>query len=208
MILSFLKKNKEVAMAESKITVDDINRVNEALKTGGTLNKLEKTEVFCFLSRKAFKSNALKLGYEYKDNTFVLNENIQTEHRSASSVKISNPKTKRSEEKLIETKPNKDELSETKQTKANDTEDILIRFSEFDDRLKTIEHILSNSNLAKSDFILNPEVLEGDVINRSMKASKTILEAFDKLCEKKHLAAYTKQALLGQALLEFIEKYK
>lgn len=164
------------------ISTHDIEKVNELLEKGGSLNKLDKNGLLgC--SRRAFCNNARKLGYIFNkaENKFISNE---------SDIKLRSSKS-------VEIKDNEDKH------RANQS----LSLKALDERLKILEDLIVSHNDTKvtPDLKLDNSVHE-DITARGIKASKHILNEFDSLCKK--YPQYNKQALFGQALLEFIEKYK
>ena len=178
MLSIFNKKGVIKKMGNSKITIEDIEFVNTKLSEGASLNSLDKDRTLK-MSRKAFKNNALKLSYIYDAelNKFIKDENI-----------VSNTTVTRSNKQV-----------------ANNKED---KIKELENRIKALEDIvlLNNTNVTFNDFELDSRVLNNDIITRSIKVSKTAINAFNNVAENK-LNMYSKQLLISQALLEFAEKY-
>lgn len=181
MLLKFKKRGYK-EMGNSKITIEDIEFVNMKLSEGASLNSLDKDRTLK-MSRKAFKNNALKLSYIYDAelNKFIKDENI-----------VSNTTVTRS----------------NKQVAIKKTDNKEDKIKELENRIKALEDIvlLNNINVTFNDFELDSRVLNNDIITRSIKVSKTAINAFNNVAENK-LNMYSKQLLMSQALLEFAEKY-
>lgn len=182
MLSIFNKKGVIKKMGNSKITIEDIEFVNTKLSEGASLNSLDKDRTLK-MSRKAFKNNALKLSYIYDAelNKFIKDENI-----------VSNTTVTRS----------------NKQVAIKKTDNKEDKIKELENRIKALEDIvlLNNTNVTFNDFELDSRVLNNDIITRSIKVSKTAINAFNNVAENK-LNMYSKQLLISQALLEFAEKY-
>lgn len=163
-----------------KINIDDIKEVNRKLKEGESLNSLDKNGTLK-MSRKAFKNNALKLGYFYNRelNLFICDKNVTPVTQIKSKEKT----------------PNADEKDKA-------IEDIL-------ERLKILEEKVLHNNtfVTPNQFILDSRTLSTDIKVRSFKVSEKALNGFIELAESK-LNMYSKQNLFTQALLEFVDKYK
>lgn len=191
---------------------EKILEVNKLLKQGYSLNQLDKENLLGY-SRRAFSNKAKDIGYTYdrSEKQFIKVEDV-------TSVTSSVTETTQSKEKESEIKKENSKESKTKKKKEKESEpmdsklaiafsDMALRMSDLEDRLDVLEDIISNAPV-KNNLILNPRVYEEEIKGRTMKVSASILDEFDMLCCEKHLSAYSKQAILGQALLEFIEKYK
>lgn len=187
-MLYFLKNKKGfINMADSKITVNHILEVNKELKNGASLSSLERVK-FLGMSRKAYKNNALKLNYKFDAgaNQFLLidhNLNVTTVTKDNT---VTNNRV--SKEKKI--------------TKKEDT-----KYLELEQRIKALEDLVLHSNtIVSTNFVMDSRVTK-DVLTRSIKVNKQIMNDFTELCETK-LSMYSKQDLISQALLEFTIKYK
>lgn len=170
---------------------EKIFEVNQLLSDGASLNQLDKNgQLGC--SRKAFKNRALKIGYIYNDTLkqFVKNDTVTLNNTDVTH--------KKSIPKNIKIKPSQEDNSKK----------LLLKLNDLEKRLKYLEDlVLQNNTLVTHDtaLVLNP-LVKGEVITRSIKASKEALDAFNKVAEGK-LSLYQKQQLFSQALLEFSEKY-
>ena len=178
MLLNFLIRGDMMAIC--KINIDDIREINKRLEEGESLNSLDKNGTLK-MSRKAFKNNAIKLGYFYNRelNLFVCDENVTPVTPIKSKEKTSNADEK---DKVIK--------------------DIL-------ERLKILEEkvLHNNTSVTPNQFILDSRTLSTDIKVRSFKVSEKALNEFIELAESK-LSMYSKQNLFTQALLEFVDKYK
>lgn len=163
-----------------KINIDDIKEVNRKLKEGESLNSLDKNGTLK-MSRKAFKNNAIKLGYFYNRelNLFICDKNVTPVTQIKSKEKT----------------PNAD-----KKDKA--IEDILERLEILEEKV-----LHNNTSVTPNQFILDSRTLSTDIKVRSFKVSEKALNEFIELAESK-LNMYSKQNLFTQALLEFVDKYK
>ena len=175
-------------MADCKITIEHIELANNALANGASLNKLDKTDTLAGLSRKAFKNNALKLGYIFNNdlNKFIIDSNLSnTTVTPRANKAIAINKDKKKADKMIE----------------------------FEKRIEKLESIIEtlmlqgNTKVTYNDFTLDSRVLNNDIMTRSIKVSKASMEAFSAVAEEK-LSMYSKQDLISQALWEFVDKYK
>ncbi|MDM0987642.1 hypothetical protein [Clostridium perfringens] len=163
-----------------KINIDDIKEVNRKLKEGESLNSLDKNGTLK-MSRKAFKNNAIKLGYFYNRelNLFICDKNVTPVTQIKSKEKT----------------PNADEKDKA-------IEDILERLEILEEKV-----LHNNTSVTPNQFILDSRTLSTDIKVRSFKVSEKALNEFIELAESK-LNMYSKQNLFTQALLEFVDKYK
>ncbi|EPB8257228.1 hypothetical protein ACRTGI_003054 [Clostridium perfringens] len=163
-----------------KINIDDIKEVNRKLKEGESLNSLDKNGTLK-MSRKAFKNNAIKLGYFYNRelNLFICDKNVTPVTQIKSKEKTTNAAEK---DKAIE--------------------DILERLEILEEKV-----LHNNTSVTPNQFILDSRTLSTDIKVRSFKVSEKALNEFIELAENK-LNMYSKQNLFTQALLEFVDKYK
>ena len=189
MLLRLFRKEKGVLeMNEEKIF-----EINKLLATGSSLNQLDKNGILeC--SRKAFKNRALKIGYSYDDSLkqFVYDGTVTPNNTDVTPRK--------SAAKNIKSRDSK---------KADNNQELLLNIDALEKRLKDLEDLVLHNNTAVTQdnvISLNP-LAKGEVVTRSIKATKEALDAFNNIAEDK-LSLYPKQQLFSQALLEFAEKYK
>lgn len=167
--------------------------INELLATGSSLNQLDKNGTLeC--SRKAFKNRAAKLGYIYDDNV------KQFVHNGAVTLNNTDVTPRKSAPKSIKQKILKENYS---------NKELLLKINALEKRLNDLENLVLHNNTAvtQDNVIALNELAKGEVVTRSIKATKESLDAFNTVAENK-LSLYPKQQLFSQALLEFAEKYK
>ncbi|WP_280538021.1 hypothetical protein, partial [Clostridium perfringens] len=125
-----------------KINIDDIKEVNRKLKEGESLNSLDKNGTLK-MSRKAFKNNAIKLGYFYNRelNLFICDKNVTPVTQIKSKEKT----------------PNADEKDKA-------IEDILERLEILEEKV-----LHNNTSVTPNQFILDSRTLSTDIKVRSFK---------------------------------------
>ncbi|MDV4152730.1 hypothetical protein R0131_18025 [Clostridium sp. AL.422] len=183
-------------MDENKII-----EVNELLKKGYSLNQLEKDKILeC--SRKAFKNRAAKINYQYDDNIkqFIKISNTISVTNSNSNIN-SNTNSNSVTNSNTEVTLRKSKEAIIKNTKETD-----LILQSLEERIKALESIVLQNNTKVTPDTFTIE-LKKDIITRSIKVSKTIIDDFNNLAETK-FSMYNKQDLLNKALTEFVEKYK
>ena len=180
------KEDNDVKEKEKEIPESKIYEITEFLKSGKSLNKMDK-EGILECSRKAFKNRAEKIGYYYSSehNLFIkLGEVIPT---TTEVLPRAN--------KEIEIKKDNDDLKP-----------ILERLETLELQVK--ELILGREKeTPTSDFEANFEPLNGDIVLKSIKVNAEIYKEFNELLESKFKAS-KKQDIISYAFKEFIEKYK
>lgn len=167
---------------------EKLKEINEYLKQGASLNKLDKDGVLgC--SRRAFCNQAKKFGYIFdKDiKSFIKSNDITVEITTAEAKS-----TRKIKEPTIEPR--------------NSTEEVLTLES-LDARLKVLEQQMQHNNSNVVGTLELDSRTASNIISRSIKVSKEAIELFDFIANTRY-PIHSKQALLSQALIEFYENHK
>lgn len=192
MLQLFFLKLKGVV---EKMNEEKLKEINEYLKQGASLNKLDANGVLgC--SRRAFCNQAKKLGYIFdKDiKSFIKSNDITVEITTAEAKS-----TRKIKEPTIEPRNSAEQTIKS-------TEEVLTLES-LDARLKVLEQQMQHNNSNVVSTLELDSRTASNIISRSIKVSKEAIELFDFIADTRY-PMHSKQALLSQALIEFYENHK
>lgn len=213
-------KNMFKRRGDSVQHLAEISKVNAILDSGKTLDYLDKSKLLgC--KKKVYLDRAEKQGFKYNP---LENKFVEIQPRANKEVHITPPKEIKIGDTIIQ---NKDKVTQSDTTRDNYevTQDItthckdeVIQSDTTQDKDITIENILTRLKILEDKvlqsvtppsctFILNEKLKDIEIVTRGIKVDKNALTEFDNLASTR-LAQFTKQELLSQALLEFVDRYK
>lgn len=178
----------------------DINYINNLLQEGKSVKDIR---TILGVGEKSFQKQIKQLGYKY-------NQKIK-QYEPFTGAGAS-PITK--ENSIVSNKNDKGMILDiqieglNKETFKNNIIDLAANYERIKNMLDDYEH--TNSIHAQSEILevntgIKIDSPEGEVERTTVRISKDILNKWNKFCDKNK--QFSKKDLLGQAMLEFIQKY-
>ena len=180
----------------------DINRINELLEEGKSVKEIRS---IIGIGEKSFQRQIKESNYKY--NQKIKRYEPISEVLKASTTNNSNKEikelTKANDKSMIFDIPGEIEPEDFK----NNLIDLAINYDKIKKMLDDFEHTKSIQNVVEVVHqgikIDNPET---EVERTTVRVGKNILKNWNEFCDQNK--QYSKKDLLGQALIEFINKYK
>lgn len=180
----------------------DINYINKLLEQGKTVKEIRE---ILGVGEKSFQKQIKKLGYKYNQKIRryePISEILETSLTNNSNNEIERLK-KANDKSMIFDIPKEIEPEDFK----NNLIDLAINYKKIKQMLDDFEHTKSIQNVVEvvnqGIKIDNPET---EVERTTVRVGKNILKNWNEFCDRNK--QYSKKDLLGQALIEFINKYK
>lgn len=180
----------------------DINHINELLEEGKSVKEIRS---ILGIGEKAFQKNIKGLNYKYNQKSRryePISEVVETPLTNNSNTNIKEL-TKANDKSMIFDIPKEIEPEDFK----NNLIDLAINYKKIKQMLDDFEHTKSIQNVVEvvnqGIKIDNPEA---EVERTTVRVGKNILKNWNEFCDRNK--QYSKKDLLGQALIEFINKYK
>lgn len=180
----------------------DINYINKLLEQGKTVKEIRE---ILGVGEKSFQKQIKKLGYKYNQKIRryePISEILETSLTNNSNNEIERLK-KANDKSMIFDIPKEIEPEDFK----NNIIDLAINYKKIKQMLDDFEHTKSIQNVVEVVHqgikIDNPET---EVERTTVRVGKNILKKWNQFCDQNK--QYSKKDLLGQALIEFIDKYK
>lgn len=189
--------------------IDQIDFINEKLKEGYSLSRLDKENIIS--SRKTISNRFKKIGYELNKDTNQYESIISVVEGDKSDDK---EPILESSNKVVQGNESKNKESISKSSnkvvrgdQANNKllEEIILNYADMNDKLEEVYewYLKSSDKVVSEDLKIHD--FEGEVVTRSYKIYEPIQKEFAEYCSS---SKYRVQDLISQALKEFLEKYR
>lgn len=174
--------------------MDQIEFVNEKLKDGYSLSKLDNENIIS--SRKTVSNRFKKVGYELNKESNQYENTIEIVRSDEKEIITTNTQKQESSNLVV--------LGDQVNNKA--LEQLILNYADMNNKLNEVYgwYQKSRNNIVVEDK-LEIDDFEGKVVVRSYKLYEPIQKEFAEFCS---ISKYRVQDILSQVLREFLDKYK
>lgn len=182
----------------------DINYINKLLEEGKTVKEIR---TILEVGEKSFQRQIKQLGYKYNQKMKryePITEVLETSLNNNSNKEIKEL-TKANDKDMIFDIPK--EIIEPEAFK-NNIISLAINYEKIKKMLDDYEHIFSiqNNDIVEVQTGIKIDDPGDEVERTTVRVGKNILKKWNEFCDRNK--QFSKKDLLGQAMLEFINKYK